>query len=598
MFNTQTVLSCSAILLGVFTWPGLDIHANEEAETKTLEPTTVVANRISTPLDQSGSAVTVLEGETLREAQVFRLEEALRRSPGVFSESTGGQRGSISSLFLRGLKTAHAHVRVDGVRLSDSTISTNNFLGNALLQGVDRLEILRGPQSALYGGESIGGVIGVYSSKGAGDPSARVFVEGGSFGTFRTGASAQGEFDSGLAYALGVGWETTENDAQGTPELDHDQLAYALRLDYDMSEHARVGATFRGGHGEFHDTFGGENFTDYQLVTVHGEVDVTDAWQTGLRFGAYTESYDFGDPSSFATDAEKLSLGWENEVRWSQAHTTAFGVLIEQTDFAQDFSFPANRDQLGLSATHVWDVNEALVLTGGLRWEDDDAYGDEFTWRTTVAYKIPGSETSLRASYGTAYRTPNLLELNGGPFEAGNPNLDPERSVGWDVGVTQAWGDDLSLNLTWFENDVDHLIVDRFGAAPFNTSGKGKSSRLEVGVESEFGELRYGAAYTYLNDSLVGLPEHVLQAHLQWKASERLDLGVEVSYVGDRDLGGDPLDAYWLTRFYGAYEMTDHVTLHARIENAFDERYEHASFGGVAVAARRLGAFAGLTVHW
>ena len=414
----------------------------------------------------------------------------------------------------------------------------------------------------------------------------------------RTGASSSGSFDSGLSYTLGIGWETTENDAQGTPELDHEQLTYALRLDYDLSDHARVGATFRGGHGDFQDNFGGDNFTDYQLITVYGEIDLTDSWQSRLRFGSYTESYDFGDPSTFATDAEKLSVGWENEVTWSDAHTTAFGALFEQTDFAQDFSFPADRDQLGLFATHLWEVSQDLVLTGGLRWEDYDDYGDEFTWRTTAAYTFPGSDTTLRGSYGTAFRTPNLLELNGGPFETGNPNLSPEHSEGWDLGISQSFGEDISLNLTWFENDVENLIVDRFGAAPFNTTGKGKASGLEVGLEGQAGLIRYGLAYTYLDDSLVGLPEHVFQAHLHWEATDQLNLGAEVSYVGSRNLGGDPLDAYVVTRLYSSYELTGHVTINARLENAFDERYEHASFGGTPVAARRLGAFAGLTVTW
>ena len=199
MSSTNRALHRSAILLGLSSSLAGLLPVTAE-ETEALAPTTVVANRILTPLAQTGSAVTVLDGGALEEAQVFRLEDALRRSPGVFSESTGGQPGSISSLFLRGMKTAHAHVLVDGVRLSDSTVSTNNYLGNGLLDGVGRIEILRGPQSALYGGESIGGVIGVYSAQGSGTPESRVFVEGGSFGTLRTGASS-----SGRAVALKMG---------------------------------------------------------------------------------------------------------------------------------------------------------------------------------------------------------------------------------------------------------------------------------------------------------------------------------------------------------------------------------------------------------
>ncbi|MFT5405140.1 MAG: vitamin B12 transporter [Verrucomicrobiales bacterium] len=588
MTSHKRALCISAILLGTSA-----IAEDEE----TLAPTTIVSNRVSTPLHQSGSAVTVLDGAMLEEEQVFRLEDALRRSPGVFSESTGGQRGSVSSLFLRGTSTSQAHLQVDGVRLSDSTVLSNNFLGNAMLDGVGRIEILRGPQSALYGGESIGGVVGISSRRGHGVPRSMAYLEGGSFGSFRAGASSSGSFDDGLAYALGIGWETTDNDAQGTPELDHEQLSYALRLDYDVSGYARIGATFRGGHSEFHDPFGGENFTDYQLITLYGEFDVSDRWQTGLRIGAYSEAYDFGDPSSFATDAEKLSLGWENEFQLGEAHAVAFGALYEQTEYAQDYSFPADRDQLGLYATHVWEVTDDFTLTGGVRWEDYDDYGNEFTWRATAAYTF-SSQTTIRASYGTAFRTPNLLELNGGPFEAGNPSLAPERSEGWDIGITQELGDALSVSVTWFENEVENLIVDPFGAAPSNTSGKGNANGLELALDGQAGDFRYGLAYTYLQRSLIGLPENVIEGHLHWDATEDLALGVAVSYVDERNLGGDPLEAYVLAKIYAELELTDNVSIQARVENAFDERYEHASFGGTPTRARRLGAFCGVTVTW
>ncbi len=587
-----------ALLLGVSALSGSLVLGAEDLET--LPPTTVLANRIATPLPLSGSAVTILEGEDLDQSQFHHLEEALRRVPGVFSESTGGQRGSVSSLFLRGLKTAHTHIQVDGIRLSDSTIVTNNFLGNAGLLGVERLEILRGPQSALYGGESLGGVVTLASLKGSGAPQSQLLLEGGSFDSFRAQASSSGSFENGLAYSLSISHETTNNDAQGTPELDYDQLTYALRLDYDVSENATMGVTFRGGHSEYHDTFGGENFTDYQLVTIYAQATLTDIWDSSLRLGAYTEAYDFGDPSTFATDAEKWSVSWENELGWKPGHTTAFGVIWENTDYAQDFSFPADRDQLGLYATHLWEVNESLTLTGGLRWEDYDDYGDELTWRATAAYHFESSDTTLRASFGTAYRTPSLIELNGGPFEAGNPNLDPEESVGWDIGVSQALGDDIALTLTWYENDVEHLIIDRFGAAPFNTNGKGKASGLEVGLEGQHDALGlgYGIAYTYLDHDLAGLPEHVIQADIHWNSAERLSLGAGLSYVGDRDLGGDPMNAYLVARLYGSFSLTENISLHARLENATDERYERANFGGTRVAAPRLGAYGGLTFVW
>ncbi len=559
----------------------------------------MVANRLETDLDDVGSSLTLLDGERLERAQLTHLEDALRWSPGLFSESTGGQRGSVSSLFLRGTSTAHAHVRVDGIRLSDSTVQSNNFLGNASLGGISRVEVLRGPQSALYGGESIGGVVNLLSQRGAGAPATAFTAEAGSFSSVDLRLASQGAFDSGLAYALQVGREATHNDPQGmATDLDHHQRAYALRLDYELSADARVGVTFRGGHAEFHDAFGGENFTDYQLVTLFGELNVTDAWESRLRLGAYTEAYDFGAPSTFATDAEKFSLSWENVWAINDHHQLAFGSLWESTDYAQDFAFPGDRDQWALYANHVWEVNDALVLSGGVRWEDYDDYGDEFTWRGTVAYTFP-TETTVRASYGTAFRTPNLLELNGSPFEMGNPHLDPERAQGWDIGVTQKLGDAFRVAVTWFESEIEDQILDPFGAAPTNISGSAKAEGLELEASGEVADGLYvGVAYTYLADSLVGLPEHVWNGRVLWEVSDRVDLGLGLSYVDERTLGGDLLDAYFLARIHGRYQVNDHVAVHARLENLFDERYEHASFGGITSPGRRLGAFGGLTISW
>jgi vitamin B12 transporter len=176
--------------------------------------------------------------------------------------------------------------------------------------------------------------------------------------------------------------------------------------------------------------------------------------------------------------------------------------------------------------------------------------------------------------------------------------LQPERSEGWDIGVEQVIGDGLVVSVTWFENDIEDLIVDPFGGPGFNRSGKGKANGLEVGVAGQAWDhtVRYGLAYTYLQRSLNDLPEHVLEARVRWLATSRLALGAGASYVGQRTLGGDPLDEYLLLRLHGSYEVSENLSLSLRVENLTDEDYSYISFGGSPEKGRGLGAFAGAVV--
>ena len=192
-----TTLGCAAVISCIST-------AQAQTEEDTLSDTTIIANRSETELSKVGSAVTIRDVSELEKSDITYLDDALKYVPGVISESIGGQRGSISSLFLRGTSTNQTHIRVDGFRISGSNIASGNFLGGNNLSGLSRIEVLRGPQSALYGGDAIGGVLGLYTKKGSGDPSGSLSVETGSFNTFSTALKFQGQVDR-LSYAFVVG---------------------------------------------------------------------------------------------------------------------------------------------------------------------------------------------------------------------------------------------------------------------------------------------------------------------------------------------------------------------------------------------------------
>ena len=207
-----------------------------EQDPAKLPDTTIIANRIATPISQVGSSVSVLDVDLLSEAGIRSLDEALKFVPGVTSDSVGGQKGSSSDLYIRGLRTTHTHIIIDGIRISDTNsgfVLSKQFLGSSNLNGLSRVEILRGPQGALYGGDSIGGVIGLYSKQGEGDHSGSVHVEAGSFNTWSSSLAAQGSSES-LSYSISLGHDLTDNDL---PHNSFEMESYAIRLDYELNNY-------------------------------------------------------------------------------------------------------------------------------------------------------------------------------------------------------------------------------------------------------------------------------------------------------------------------------------------------------------------------
>lgn len=588
-----------------------------------LDETTILANRSLTDLSKVGSSVTVLNAQDLEKSGVFHIDEALKFVPGIISESTGGQMGSISSIFLRGTATRHAHIRVDGMRLSGANISLGNFLGGAGLSGLSRIEVLRGPQSALYGGDSIGGVIGLYSQRGSGDPSGRVMLEAGSHESYRATIDLQGELDR-LAYAISIGHHQTDNDIQNNT---HTQYSQSIRLDYAVSDKLNIGLTLRAFQSDLRrPNYSAPDFpraaddsTDSTLATIFADLKINEIWTSKLTLGAYWEDYHadtFGSLDFFETDGEKHGIYWDNSLRWNDSHTTTAGAVYEKTDYAYASRFTTltqdsrNSRQYGAYLHHSWDATDSLTVNGGIRWEDHDNYGDEFTWRASVVYRLTSTNTKLRASAGKGFRPPSFQELFG--FGGGsNFSLLAESSTGWDVGFDQEFSDGkYTLSATWFENRIENMIDSNFGPAPlflttyFNAPGTSTTRGLEVNANGKWLDDRMETTlnFTWLDESLSGQPDHSAGLRVNGKISNKLEGGFSVIYRDDRTFGGNHLDSYIVTNLHANYRVNENIRIDARVENLFSENYELASFGaGInrsTFPGRGRGIFGGVTISW
>ena len=568
-----------------------------------LDGIVVSARRLPADAERTTSAVTVLDPRDLTDRGILDLKTALNEVPGVIATSTSGQTGGIGSLFIRGTTTAYSQVVVDGMRLSDTTAPLGNFLAGARVDDLGRIEVLRGPHSAIHGGESVGGVLWLETAYGEGDPSSRLTAEAGSFGSLATHASTRGRSGS-LSWFAGLGYESTGNDT----ELErYDQSRGALRAEWRQSDSLTLGVTFRGTDSRYdYPAFGSNaDHLDAALGTVYAVVKFAPGWDARFTAGHYRESYDnenFGafGPSIYGTDLDRSSVATDHSIALSDPYTLLWGAFFEHTDFRNSIGTDLGRDRFGGYAGLEWMPADAITTSAVLRWDDYAAYGDEVTWRVGAAWETAERGPVLRGGIGRAFRTPTYLDLFGTAFGAGNPNLEAESSLGWDLGIEQGLGESHSVSLTWFENSIEDRIRS-FPTPPVNLPGDSPARGLETALAGSWsdGAWSYRVAWTWLDESLADQPEHSATASLDWRPADKWRIGIGATYIDRRSWGGQPLDDYLVARVHASYQATASVRLHARVENLFDSSYQLANFtGSPPVEGAGLGFFTGVTLDF
>ncbi len=604
----------------------LSVGAEADKDVQDLEESTVFATRIKTDLDKVGNSVSILDAVQLDREGVRQLDDALKLVPGVNSDTSSGQRGTTSSLFIRGNASKYSGVIIDGFRMDGSGgFSTGTFYGIGGTSGLSKIEVLKGPQGVLYGASSVSGVLGLSTAKGAGDYRGSLRFEAGSFDSYYSSFGMQGSSGK-LSYSMSLGREKTDNDL---PNSEFYSNSYQLRLDYDVSERLRFGLTTRGVDTQrrlpvYSDPSYPRNSDaefDSNLSTIFSEYDLSDVWSSKLTLGYYDENYatynpNAGDMKTYSTDANKFAAYWDNTLVWGPQHSTAAGISYEDSEYKNLFLSRNRRKQTGLYVNHVWDVTDALHVSGGLRWtdyEEDAANGfkdDVTTCKVAGSYKLEATNTIFRASMGSGFQLPTYYEVYN---KIPNNVLDPVESVGWDFGVEQEFNDgQLTLGATYFEtridNTIDYLGWDS-GALYGNRDAVNETSGVEVFAKASFLDERVTASlsYTWLNrQTLVApsfLPEHTGSVRVNYKATEKWNIGMSSTYQGHRALFGESLPDYALVNLYTDYKVNDKVTLSARIDNVLDKEYHHSispAFGGGENVrpGSGFGFFGGATIHW
>lgn len=594
-------------------------------DTTRLQEITVTANRLPTPLTAVGSSADVIGGAELRRRQIHLLREALGLVPGGVTLSTGAP-GGVASTFMRGASSSQTLLVVDGIRVNDANTSYGSFLGGADLTGIGRLEIVRGPQSTLYGGAAMGGVVSLDAARGRGPGAAELELEGGSFSTWRGSIAATGGSDrTGASLAI---------TANGTDNQRHpngwDQRTELARLDQRLLPGLSVGATFRGLQQRYsspgdirssNTTPEGTTIFENNLGTLWLDAVPSSAWRSRLVIGGQeqftqgTGRFNGGSEFKFNLANSRRVIDWQNTLRVNPGLIVVAGANREWSTVASDGSAQDERLWAWYAEGRVSPV-APLTLTAGVRSDDYTTFDHALTWRVTGAWSLARSATKLRASYGTGFMPPSLAARFGSAFQEPNASIRPERSRGWDAGVDQGLlGGRGLVSATVFRSSFRDLIV--FQGADFPALGKevnldrARTSGVELSGRLVAGAVDARMAWTILSARsrsetdpaqarLIRRPRHALSADLGVSLTRKATAGAGLVLVANRedtDFNSFPSTRvdpgnYAVARLYAACDFGAHLTLKARVENLFDRSYEPVyGFPGLGRSVQIAAAF-------
>lgn len=586
-----------------------------------LDPFVITATRTPVRPGEAGSVVDRLGAEELARRQISGFSGALGLlGLPVFAS---GQPGASTAIFLRGANSNQTLFLVDGLRFNDPNTDYAVFLGGACVSACDSLEVAHGPQSTLYGGEAVSGVVSLRSQRGEGPLRRRVALEAGAFGTWQSAWSAQGAPGPwAFNAALQVG--STQNDR---PNNAFRSGNFTARLDRTISSRIAAGATVRGFEGRygspgtrFADDPDNEEREHNWLATAFTHLRWGDAGSTHVVIGGQVRRFESENPSPgrptqlTVVKNRRAVLDWQNTFAGWTGHRVTFGTTAE-ANHTRNTGFGAIDRSQSLLACFVQDEfqpHDRLHLTAGARLDDFDTFGRHATGRATAAWAAVPNALKLRASWGTAFRSPSFLDLYGvSAFYVGNRALRPERARGGDVGADlYLAGGAVTLGLTLFENRFVDLIVSDFSRTPSSVANVGRAVTRGVEWVSRVrgpSGLDARLAYTYLEAEnritgrpLLRRPRHSAAADVLRDVHARVTLGVGVRMVLDRwDVHARTFatvagEDFSVVRLHGQWRLTPGWQVRGRIENALDARYEEIH----GFPQLPWGAFVGVERDW
>lgn len=603
----------------------------EDSADAPVQPSEIIvtaANRTEQSLDKVGQSISVIDAAEITRRQTQNVADILRTIPGV-TIARNGSIGGVTSVFIRGAESDQTVALIDGVKLNDPSSVGGGFnFGNLMTGNIERIEVLRGSQSVLWGSQAIAGVVNMITRQPTEELQVNARGEYGFRDTVNLVANASGKAGP-LSASAGGGWFRSDGisnfaESRGGVERDgYENVGANANLNLAITDAISLDARGWYSRGVVNlDGFPAPTFAfaDVNEESVTREIVAYTGLNAALLGGRFRNRIGFaltdtdrrntaldGAPAeTFRGEGRNERLEYQGIVDIARGWEATFGAEQEISSFASSsFGGPQTLGRARIYSGYaqvVGTLAEGLTLTGGLRHDDHDRFGGATTFGASAVYNLAASGTTLRASYAEGFKVPSLFQLLS---DFGNTTLDPERSQGWDAGITQDLVDGrLQLSATYFARDSEDLIVFVSCFAPFD----GICTNRPFGTYDNIGLARArGAEFAVtlrpvdalsvqLSHSLVDTrnrtagsanfdarlprrPENSTNLLVDYRWGFGLETGFTITNVSEsfeNAANTVRLPGYTLADLRVMMPIGRNLELTARIENLFDETYETA----------------------
>ena len=560
------------------------------------EPIVVTATRTDAPLSEVGQSVSVVTGEQIERSQATQAVDVLARLPGVTVSPSGGF-GQPTSVFVRGAENAQSLVLIDGVRLNDPADVGGGFdFGGLTISQFDRVEVVRGSQSVLWGSRAIGGVINFITRRPGEKWEGRAQADYGWRNRKQLSASITGKagpvgLSLGGNWLKGDGYSAFSEDRGATERDRFESRAVNARAEVELAAGLSLDA---GGYYTKAD-YGYDN-TGSDALHVGSKRDAT--LYTNLRYSGLDDRLN-GRIGFGLTDSNRVSnhavFGpyitdgrnerFEGQVSFTPAPivTLLIGAETEKSEFGDNFGSADTTRIDSVYGTATLRPVSGLTVNAGLRHDSHQDFGQKTSFSASGAWVLGENAPILRASYGEGFKAPSLYQLY---TNTGFGALKPELAKAYDIGIEQPFADGHGkASLTWFDRTTRNLIDFDFATFTYFNIGSTRSKGVEAAVEvTDWRGFDAQLSFTWLDainratgKQLARRPRHNLFASLDYEWPFGLRTGFDVRHGGrrfDEQANSNPIGEHTVFAVRASYAITEHVQIFGRIENLFDETYE------------------------
>ncbi len=630
MNNLRNALKSALCLTVLSAAPIFAQHTRDTADQTPrfiLDTVVVTAARVETPLRQVSSSISVITAEDMERSGRRTVADVLRDVGGLSVAQTGGA-GNNASVFLRGAESAYTLFLIDGVEVNDPMSPGRSYSPSHLtVDQVERIEVLYGSQSTLYGSDAIAGVVNIITKRGEGKPKIGASIEGGALGTFQSRAGLSGGTKN-YQYAIDGSFLNTRgisSNALGNQEEDgYRNTTLAGRFGAAPSAGASVDLTFRYTDGRADiDNGTGPNADDPNRLNSSRQLFVrpsatvelwSQRWKQTLGYSLVDHRREDDNPadehqetaSNSTFDARLHKVDWQHTLALAEGNTVVFGAETEseQGESESKGRFPSKFDRRTARMTGVYlqellRYGNSLSATMGVRADHHSRFGAKVTYSVAPNVYFEGSGIRIKGAYGTGYKAPSLFQFYS---SFGDSTLQAGTSRSWEAGIEQYLADQrLAAGVTWFDNSFDNMIGWDSETSSYKNVFKATSRGLELTGRYTGTVGTTLRAYYTLTDSkdhesdeqLLRRPRHSGGIVLDQRVRPGIDLNLSFRFSGERrdnDFSTWPatpvtLDSYGIVNVAANWKITPNIQVFGRIDNLLDAEYEEIlGYGTVGIA--------------